>query len=144
MSGADPSSFTPGFITPAGKLPRAHRKPFLVTYVLSALGLKNATVNIYSNINSGTVCLVQQTYTFAIKANQISSPLDITSFSPQSGPAGTTVTIRGSGFNTTPSNNIVFFGAALASVTTSTDTSLTVIAPAGCKLSVYFSNKSGK
>ena len=131
MSGADPSSFTPGFITPAGKIAPGASKTFSVTYVLSALGLKNATVNIYSNINSGTVCLIQQTYTFAIKANQISSPLDITSFSPQSGPAGTTVTIRGSGFNTTPSSNIVLFGAALASVTASTDTSLTVNAPSG-------------
>jgi hypothetical protein len=34
----------------------------------------------------------------------------ITSFSPASGPVGTTVTINGSNFSSTPANNIVFFG----------------------------------
>ena len=130
MSGADPASFSPGSITPAGKIAPGESKTFTVTFVLSALGVKNATVNIYSNINSGTVCLAQQTYTFAVKANQISNAPVITSFSPQSGPAGTMVIITGSGFNAVSSNNIVFFGAALASVSALTDTSLTVIAPA--------------
>ncbi|HMS34469.1 MAG TPA: FG-GAP-like repeat-containing protein [Ignavibacteria bacterium] len=131
MSGADAASFSPGSITPAGKIAPGASKTFTVTYVLSSLGIKNATVNIYSNINSGTVCLVQQTYTFAVKANQISLAPVITTFSPQSGPAGTNVNISGSGFNSTPSNNIVFFGAALATVSASTDTSLTVSAPTG-------------
>jgi len=131
MSGADPSSFIPGSITPAGKIAPGASKTFTVTYVLSSLGIKNATVNIYSNIDSGSVCLIQQTYTFAIKANQISNAPVVTSFSPQSGPAGTTVTLTGSGFNAITSNNIVFFGAALASVSATTDTSLTVNAPSG-------------
>ena len=131
MSGADPSSFIPGSLTPTGKIAPGASKTFTVTYVMSSLGIKNATVNIYSNIDSGSVCLIQQTYTFAVKANQISLAPVITTFSPQSGPAGTTVTITGSGFNTTPSNNIVFFGAALATVSASTETSLTVSAPAG-------------
>lgn len=131
MSGADAASFTPGSITPAGKIAPGASKTFTVTYVLSTLGVKNATVNIYSSINSGSVCLVQQTYTFALRANQISLAPVISTFSPQSGPAGTTVTITGTGFNTTPSNNIVFFGAALASVSACTDTSLTINAPAG-------------
>ena len=68
--------------------------------------------------------------TFAVKANQILPPV-ITTFSPQSGPSGTIVTLKGSGFNTTASNNIVFFGAALASVSSSTDTSISVIVPQG-------------
>jgi large repetitive protein len=53
----------------------------------------------------------------------------ITSFSPASGPVGTTVTITGTGFNATPSNNIVYFGAVKASVTAGTTTSLTVTVP---------------
>ncbi|MCX6290696.1 MAG: FG-GAP-like repeat-containing protein, partial [Bacteroidetes bacterium] len=53
----------------------------------------------------------------------------ITSFSPLSGPVGTAVTITGTGFNVTPSNNIVFFGATRATVSAASTTSLTVIVP---------------
>ncbi|MBK8381716.1 MAG: VCBS repeat-containing protein [Ignavibacteria bacterium] len=55
----------------------------------------------------------------------------ITSFTPESGPVGTIVTISGSGFNTTPANNIVFFGAVMSAVTGSTTTSITTTVPAG-------------
>ncbi len=55
----------------------------------------------------------------------------ITSFSPTSGPVGTTVTITGTGFDTAPSNNIVFFGATMATVAAATATSLTVTVPVG-------------
>ncbi len=55
----------------------------------------------------------------------------ITSFSPVSGPVGTTVTINGANFSTTPSNNIVYFGAVKANVTAATTISLTVTVPAG-------------
>lgn len=53
----------------------------------------------------------------------------ISSFSPTSGPVGTTVTITGTNFSTTPANNIVYFGAVKATVNTATATSLTVIVP---------------
>jgi hypothetical protein len=65
--------------------------------------------------------LTQQTY---------SQPV-ISSFSPASGPVGTVVTITGNNFNTTPANNIVFFGAVKAVVNTASANSLTVTAPAG-------------
>ncbi len=55
----------------------------------------------------------------------------ITSFSPTSGPVGTIVTIIGTGFSTTLTNNTVYFGAAKATVTAATTTQLTVNAPAG-------------
>ncbi len=55
----------------------------------------------------------------------------ISSFSPASGPVGTTVTIAGSNFSTTPSNNIVFFGGVRATVTNATSTSLSVTVPMG-------------
>jgi len=56
----------------------------------------------------------------------------ITSFSPDSGRVGRTVTITGTGFSTaSPDSNRVFFGGALATVLQSTSTSLTVAAPAG-------------
>jgi hypothetical protein len=55
----------------------------------------------------------------------------ITSFSPTYGPIGTTVTITGTNFSTTPGNNIIYFGAVRATVTAATSTSLTITVPAG-------------
>lgn len=54
----------------------------------------------------------------------------LTSFSPASGNTGTTVTLQGTNFNSTPANNIVHFGATKATVTAGTATSLTVTVPA--------------
>ena len=55
----------------------------------------------------------------------------IASFSPISGPVGTTVTISGSGFDPVFSQNQVFFGAVKAVITGGNANSLTVIAPVG-------------
>jgi hypothetical protein len=55
----------------------------------------------------------------------------ITSFSPLTGPTGTTVTINGANFNPNPASNIVFFGAAKATVLSATSTQLMVMAPSG-------------
>jgi FG-GAP-like repeat/IPT/TIG domain len=55
----------------------------------------------------------------------------ITSFAPTSGPIGTAVTIVGTNFSTTTSNNIVYFGATRATVTSATATQLTATVPAG-------------
>lgn len=53
----------------------------------------------------------------------------VSSFSPATGGTGTTVTITGSGFNTTASNNVVYFGAAQATVSSATATQLVVTSP---------------
>ena len=58
-------------------------------------------------------------------------PPTITTFTPLSGPVGSTVTITGTNFNTTASNNIVFFGATKATVSAASATSLTVTVPSG-------------
>jgi hypothetical protein len=55
----------------------------------------------------------------------------ITSFAPASGPEETLVTINGTNFSTTPSNNIVKFNGMLARVTASTVTSITATVPVG-------------
>lgn len=55
----------------------------------------------------------------------------ITNVSPISGPVGTAVTITGTGFSTTASNNIVSFGATRATVNTATATTLNVTVPFG-------------
>ncbi len=55
----------------------------------------------------------------------------ITSFSPTSGSVGTFVKILGSNFNTIAANNIVYFGATKATVSSVSLSSLTVIVPSG-------------
>src|SRR5438552_2000738 len=55
----------------------------------------------------------------------------IDSFTPTSGPIGTPVTINGANFSPTPSNNIVYFGAVRATVTSASANALIVVAPAG-------------
>jgi hypothetical protein len=59
------------------------------------------------------------------------SPPVVSSFSPLSGSVGSTVNIVGSGFNPVPANNIVYFGAVRALVTSASTTSLTVTVPIG-------------
>jgi gliding motility-associated-like protein len=55
----------------------------------------------------------------------------ITSFTPSSGPVGTTVTITGTNFSTTPANNTVQFNGTTAVVSGSTATSITTTVPSG-------------
>jgi hypothetical protein len=65
------------------------------------------------------------TNTFIVFRNQINEvpctavvlPPTITSFSPTSGPVGTTVNITGTNFSPIAANNIVYFGAVKATVT---------------------------
>jgi hypothetical protein len=64
----------------------------------------------------------------------ISQPI-VSSFSPVSGPIGTPVTIYGTNFSATVSNNIVYFGAVRASVSSASTTTLTVTVPTGTTFS---------
>jgi len=56
-------------------------------------------------------------------------PPTIASFSPTSGPIGTTVTITGTRFNSTANKNIIYFGGVKASTLSATLTTLTVNLP---------------
>jgi hypothetical protein len=55
----------------------------------------------------------------------------ISSVSPLGGYPASSVTITGTNFNTTPANNIVYFGATQATVTSASTTSLTATVPVG-------------
>ncbi len=55
----------------------------------------------------------------------------ITSISPLSGPLGTTITISGNNFSTTPSQNIINVGGIIVPAQTATTTSVTATIPAG-------------
>ncbi len=70
-------------------------------------------------------------WSFTTIAAPSAGPPTISSFSPTSGPIGTTVKINGANFSSTPSNNIVFFGATKATVTGASTAQLTVTVPAG-------------
>src|SRR5690349_6659139 len=59
----------------------------------------------------------------------------IQTFTPASGVAGATVTITGTNFSTTPANNIVYFGAVKATVTSATATQLIATVPYGANYS---------
>ncbi|MGB8191062.1 MAG: FG-GAP-like repeat-containing protein [Chitinophagaceae bacterium] len=62
---------------------------------------------------------------------QLAAQPTITGFLPSSGPAGTTVIISGTNFSAVPANNVVYFGAAKATVSAASANSLTVSVPDG-------------
>ncbi|MBN2200990.1 VCBS repeat-containing protein [bacterium] len=58
-------------------------------------------------------------------------PPVISSITPSTAMVGASVTVSGSNFSTTPSNNVVYFGSVRATVTSAATNSLTVTVPAG-------------
>ena len=67
--------------------------------------------------------------------NQSLQPPLVTAVSTTSAVPGSTITITGSNFNTTAANNIVYFGATMATVTSSSATTLAVTLPIGATAS---------
>ncbi|MBE7169198.1 MAG: VCBS repeat-containing protein [Williamsia sp.] len=67
----------------------------------------------------------------SVLSYSIAQPPAINGFSPESGPAGTTITITGTNFNEEAANNTVYFGAVKALVLAGSSTMLTVSVPAG-------------
>jgi hypothetical protein len=55
----------------------------------------------------------------------------INSFAPANGPVGTSITLKGTGFDTVITGNTVFFGAVKATSTAVTDTAIIVTVPSG-------------
>lgn len=66
-----------------------------------------------------------------VSATPASSAPTITNFAPTSGAVGTAVTVTGTNFSTTLSNNTVKFNGTLATVTAATATSISVTVPSG-------------
>ncbi len=94
----------------------------------------NATVGSSSGIVTGVTAgsvVISYSAGGSIQTTTITvSPAPIiTSVSPLAGYPASGVAITGSNFNTTPSNNIVYFGATKAGVSTATATSLNVTVP---------------
>lgn len=98
-----------------------------VRYIYDSLGRLKATVGpidtiVYDYDAVGNLLSI---------ARQSSSQVSIIQFTPGSGPLGTTVTISGTGFSATPSQNTVTFNGVAATVTSATVTQLVVTVPAG-------------
>jgi YD repeat-containing protein len=77
------------------------------------------------------------TYTYDAVGNILSigryasTTVNVISFVPAAGPVGTTVTISGTGFSTTPPSNTVTFNGTSATVSSATTTQLVVTVPSG-------------
>jgi len=123
--------------------------PFTLTASSSSglpISYTSSNTNV-ATVSGNTVTIVGRGYTsitasqpgnsLYLSASAVQQPLfvgpvpQITSFTPNSGPVGTTVTISGTGFSSSPTNNIVYFGATRATVTAATATQLTVTVPTG-------------
>ncbi|MBX2895693.1 MAG: VCBS repeat-containing protein [Cyclobacteriaceae bacterium] len=93
----------------------------------------NITVTVPTGATSGpiTVSVAGNMATSTTNFTVTILPPTIISFTPTSGPIGTTVTITGTNFNTTPANNLVAFNGTAATVTASTATSITTSVPVG-------------
>ena len=83
--------------------------------------------NISLTVNSSSTTSQDQ---FTVTAAS-SATVTVGGFSPSSGAVGTSITITGTNFSSTPANNTVTFNGILATVTAATTTQLTVTVPLG-------------
>jgi YD repeat-containing protein len=119
---------------------------FFLTCVLLAIAqlrplLAQSVKYIYDDAGRLVVVIDQNgdaaVYTYDAVGNLLSithqntGTVSIVTFSPGSGPIGSVVTIYGTGFSTTPSQNLLTFNGTSATVTASTSTSLTATVPTG-------------
>jgi YD repeat-containing protein len=99
-----------------------------ISYIYDELGRLRAVVDpasdtaVYSYDAVGNLLSISR---------QASSTVSIIEFNPKSGPIGTTVTIFGAGFSTTPSQNTVTFNGATATVSSSTANQIVATVPPG-------------
>lgn len=99
-----------------------------ITYVYDELGRLVAVID-----PSGDTAK----YTYDATGNLLSisrynsSIVSLISFTPSFGPVGTAVTIYGTAFSTTPSQNTVAFNGVNATITSATSTQLVAIVPTG-------------
>lgn len=91
----------------------------------TALTAKSYTITAFNASGSATA-----TTTLEVNLPVINPPI-ITALSLTSAPASTPITVTGANFNSIAGNNVVFFGATQALVTSSTSTQLVVNVPLG-------------
>lgn len=106
------------------------------TATVSAATDTQLTVTVPTGATTGKIVVTVNSITvtsssdFTVTTATSSNPT-ITSFTPASGVVGATVTITGTNFSTTTTNNTVTFNGVAATVTAATATQLTVTVPTG-------------
>jgi len=93
-------------------------------------GQESISIGDMNNDDKPDLVITKSSQISALKNVIQPTPL-ISSFTPESGPAGTSVTISGGDFDVTPANNIVYFGALQATVDNASKTNLVVTVPIG-------------
>jgi len=106
-------------------VPAAHAAD--VSYVYDSLGRLLAVID---SIGDTATYAYDSTGNLLSISRHASSSMSIINVTPGQGPVGTAVTISGTGFSTTPSQNTVTFNGSAASVTAATSTQLQVTVPA--------------
>jgi len=120
--------------TAFGATPAANTVKFNgTTATVSAATTRTLTVAVPTGATTGPITVTTSAGTatsakpFTVDAASL--PPTISAFSPALAAAGGTVTITGTGFDTTPATNVVSIGKTRAVVTAATATSLTVTVP---------------
>jgi gliding motility-associated-like protein len=104
------------------------------TAIVTASTVTSITTTVPAGATTGTITVTIAGNTATSATNfTVTTPAlpTITSFTPASGSIGTTVTITGTNFSTTPANNTLQFNGITASVTASTATIITTTVPVG-------------
>ncbi|MBS1565725.1 MAG: IPT/TIG domain-containing protein, partial [Bacteroidetes bacterium] len=86
---------------------------------------------VVGNGASGSISVTTASGTGSLAGFTYYRQLKITAFSPASGTAGSSITIKGARFSPTASDNIVYMGAVRATVTSASESQLIVTVPAG-------------
>jgi YD repeat-containing protein len=98
-----------------------------VSYVYDDLGRLIAVIDVNGNAAEYSYDIVGNIQSIS---RLTSAQVSIIDFSPESGPTGALVTINGTGFSTTPSQDTVKFNSVTATVSSATNTQLQVAVPA--------------
>ncbi len=99
-----------------------------IVYVYDELGRLVAVIDTAGDAAVYTYDAVGNLLTIA---RYSAATVSIIEFTPNSGPVGAAVTIYGTGFSTTPSQNTVTFNGVAATVTAATTTKITTTVPVG-------------
>lgn len=113
---------------------------------ITTVGTKYLVVRAFDNLNQESGNSTQVSFTLVDVTPPPTTPT-ITSFSPSSGVVGTTVTINGTNFAATLTDNTVKFNGTTASLSSGTTTQLRAVVPLGAttgKLSVTTSAGTGQ